>query len=238
MILPKIDLPVYTIELPVSKQELKFRPYTVKEQKLLMMATESDEESTLVDTILQVATNCVISDINVSELPVTDVEFLFYQLRARSESELVHLKYQCKKKINENICGHVLNHDLNLLTDLTVSEVYDSTIQITDKIGIKLKHQTFKVDVLGDKTPSPEELFSIISDNIDFIYDEVSTYQISEIPKTAVVEFLSQLSTSQYKKVEDFFANEPKIYKELSITCPKCGTVHNIKVEDIFDFFY
>jgi hypothetical protein len=236
--LPKIDLPTYSIELPISKQQIKFRPYTVKEQKLLMMAVESSSEETLVDTILQVVSNCVVTDINAKELPLTDVEFIFYQLRARSESEIVQLKYKCEKKIDGTSCGNVLRHELNLITDLEISEGLDPTIQITDSIGIQLKHQRFEVDTLKNvKLPTPEQVFEVVANNVDFIFDKESTYPVSDLPVKHVVEFLSQLSTTQYEKIEKFFLNEPKIYKSLQITCNKCGTVHDIKVEDIFDFF-
>jgi hypothetical protein len=238
-ILPTIDVPTYNVKLPVSKQEITFRPYTVKENKLLMMATEAGDKESLVNAVTQIVSNCVLSKINTKELPITDVEFIFYQLRARSESEIVNLRYRCENIIDDNkVCGNYMEHRLNLLTDLEVSDGLSDTIELTDTIGIKLKHQKFEVDKLDNiEIPTPEQLFEAVVENIDFIFDKNSSYQVSDLPKSHVVEFLSQLSTKQYAKIEDFFLNEPKIQKNIQITCKKCGMVHDIKVEDIFDFF-
>jgi hypothetical protein len=237
-LLPKINLPTYTINLPVSKQQVKIKPYTVKEQKLLLMATESGDKNFLVDTILQIVNNCIVNPIDARELPITDVEYVFYQLRARSQSEIVNLRYKCENKVDGNICGNIMTHDLNLLTDLEISEPLSPTIELDNKIGIKLKHQKFEKDKLETKnTPTPEELFELIAANIEFIYDEKSSYSPKDVPIENVIEFLGELNTKQYEKIEEFFLNEPKIYKNLQITCKKCGTVHNITVEDIFDFF-
>ena len=237
-LLPKLDSPTYSITLPVSKQLIKIKPYTVKEQKLLLMATESGDKNFLVDTILQIVNNCIITPVDARELPITDVEYVFYQLRARSQSELVNLRYKCENKVDGIVCGNIMTHNLNLLTDLEVSESLSPTIELDHKIGIKLKHQKFEKDKLENtEIPTPEQLFELIAKNIEFIYDEKSSYNPKDVPFENIIEFLGQLNTKQYEKIEQFFLNEPKIYKNLQITCKKCGTVHDITVEDIFDFF-
>ena len=97
--LPKIDVPVYSVELPSTKEKVTFRPFLVKEQKLFLMNTENNDPQETVKVIRQVLKNCVLSDINVDELPVFDIEFLFMNLRARSVSEVVNLKYKCNNAI-------------------------------------------------------------------------------------------------------------------------------------------
>jgi hypothetical protein len=237
-LLPSIDSPVYTLELPVSKQTIKFRPYVVKEKKLLLMATESDDKNSLIDTIAQIVGNCVLSPINTKELPITDVEFIFYNLRARSESEIVELKYRCENYVNGEMCGNVMHHGLNLLDNLQISDPLPSTIKLDEKLGIKLKHQKFEIDTIQNKDlPTPQELFELIAKNIELIYDDKSTFNTSEIPINKLIDWLGNLSIEQYAKIEEFYFNEPKIHKEIIITCKKCGTIHNIDVEDIIDFF-
>lgn len=236
--LPRIDSPTYTIKLPVSKIDIKIRPYTVKEQKILLMASESRDEDDLVDTILQIVNNCVVTPIKVHDLPLSDVEYIFYQLRARSQSENVDLRYKCESNINGQKCGNVMEHQLNLLTDLEVTEGVPSTIKLTDKIGIKLKHQKFEKDPLKNvEIPSPEQLFTLIAKNVEIIFDDQQTYNAADLKIDDIVEFLGGLSTSQYEKIEEFFLKEPKIHKRLELTCKKCGTIHNVDVEDVFDFF-
>lgn len=238
MNLPKIDLPTYSLTLPISKIQVKFRPYLVKELKILNMAKESGDKNALVDAISQIVSNCTVNDIDVSNLPITDTEYYFYNLRARSESEIVKLKYRCETEINGRICNGIMDHDLNLLTDL---EIYDpnisNIIEVTDTIGIKLKHQKFEKDNITTDIPTPDELFELIAKNVDFIYDENSQYSASDIPLQQIIQWISELPSEKYKSIENFFLNEPKVVKHLNMTCNKCGTAHEILVEDIFDFF-
>lgn len=237
-LLPKIDTPIFTTTLPITKQSIQYRPYTVKEQKILLMATESNENNSLIDAILQIVNNCTLSNIDVFSLPITDIEFLFYQLRARSQSEVVELKYKCENKKGNTVCNNIMKHDLNLLNDLEITEGLPTTIQLTDSIGIKLKHQKFEKNKINDSgIINPLELFEIIAKNVDFIFDKESMYSSNDIPLDKIVEFLETLSTDQYKKIEDFYINAPKITKKLNLTCSKCSFDHKIEVENIFDFF-
>ena len=234
--LPVIDTPIYNAMLPVSKQEVNFRPYVVKEQKILLMAVESKEQRAIIEAIAQIVGNCVLSKIDTRTLPVTDVEFLFYNIRARSQSETVDLQYKCHNVVGDDICGGKMYHKLNLLTDLEVSEALPSLIQITDTIGVKLNHQKFEItSIIGELTPEQE--FNIVAKNIDYIYDETSSYSSKDVSLTELVAWLENLTMDQYFKIGEFYANEPKIYKNIILNCKKCGTEHKLEVEDIFDFF-
>ena len=235
-ILPVIDTPIYNAMLPVSKQEVKFRPYVVKEQKLLLMAVESKEQRAIIETIAQIVGNCVLSKIDTRTLPVTDVEFLFYNIRARSQSETVDLQYKCNNVVDDDICGGRMYHKLNLLTDLEVSEALPNIIQITDKIGVKLNHQKFEItSIIGELTPEQE--FDLVAKNIDYIYDEKSSYNAKDVSLAELVSWLENLTMDQYFKIGEFYANEPRIYKRIILNCKKCGVEHKLDVEDIFDFF-
>ena len=234
--LPVIDTPIYNAMLPVSKQEVNFRPYVVKEQKILLMAVESKEQRAIIEAIAQIVGNCVLSKIDTRTLPVTDVEFLFYNIRARSQSETVDLQYKCHNVVGDDICGGKMYHKLNLLTDLEVSEALPSLIQITDTIGVKLNHQKFEItSIIGELTPEQE--FNIVAKNIDYIYDETSSYSSKDVSLTELVAWLENLTMDQYFKIGEFYANEPRIYKKIILNCKKCGVNHNLEVEDIFDFF-
>lgn len=236
--LPKIDTPIFTTDLPITKQSIKYRAYTVKEQKILLMAVESEDKNSLIDAILQIVNNCVLSNIDIFKLPIVDIEFLFYQLRARSQSEIVELKYRCENKIDSVVCNNIMKHNLNLLTDLEVTEGVSDIIQLTDTIGIKLKHQKFeKNNINSSAVLNPLQLFELIAKHVDFIFDKNSMYSSNDIPLEKIVEFLESLSTEQYKKIEDFFIKEPVIKKTIELTCSRCKFEHKIEVENIFDFF-
>lgn len=238
-VLPTIDLPTYTLKLPVCGETVKFRPYLVKEQKLLTMAKESENKNSLVDAIFQILENCVVSAIVVRDLPITDIEFLFYNIRARSESEVVDLRYRCENPVDGSQCGNIMEHELNLLTGLDiVDNDISPIIEVGEHVGIKLKHQKFEYDVLDDgKVPTPSELFNIIAKNVECIYNKDSSFNASDVPLSEIVDWIGNLPTEKYAKIEHFFLNEPKIVKHLEIKCTKCGMLHNITVEDIFDFF-
>jgi hypothetical protein len=238
-LLPKIDMPTYTVKLPISELTVKYRPYNVKEQKILAMAKESGDNNSLVDAIIQIAQNCCVDNTtDVADLPLNDVEFLFYQLRARSESEILELKYRCENLVEDKKCNNIMEYELNLLTELEVTKPDVSPIiEVTDKIGLKLRHQRFEKDIIGDKLPTPQEVLEIIAKNVEFIYDENSAYSGKDVPLQNIVDWIGELPPEKYVKIEEFFANEPKIIKKLDIKCTKCGFDHSIEVRDIFDFF-
>jgi hypothetical protein len=240
-VLPKIDVPTYTVKLPISEVSVKYRPYNVKEQKILTMAKESGDNDSLVDAILQVSINCVIGTTDISQLPLADVEFLFYQLRARSESEIVELRYKCENKIEgDKKCNNIMEYDLNLLTEIEVAKTENLSplIEITDKIGVKLYYERFEKSAIQAGTvPTPQQILEIIAKNIEFIYDENSAYSAKDIPLQNIVDWVGELPPEKYIKIEEFFANKPKLIKKLDIKCNKCGFDHKIEVRDIFDFF-
>lgn len=140
--LPKIDVPIYTIKLLSNKKELRFRPFSVKEEKLFLMANESEELDTVVDTIKQILTNCIIDEFDVESLPMFDLEYLFLNIRARSISEIVDLKYKCNNKVTdesgeEKTCGNIVEIQLNVLEiEPEKNESHTNKIEITDKLGI------------------------------------------------------------------------------------------------------
>ena len=143
--LPKIDVPVYEIKLPSTGEPIKFRPFTVKEEKLFLMAYEAEDVKYSVDTIFQVLENCVISDVDIKELPTFDIEFLFLNLRARSIGELVKLKYRCNNDVGTqeepNKCNNSVEIELNVLeVEPTKNPNHTNTIKLSDELGIVMKY--------------------------------------------------------------------------------------------------
>lgn len=235
-ILPTLEAPTFLVTLPISQKVIKFRPYFVKEKKLLMMAVESKDNKSLVEAVRQLFEVCVISG-DISDLCIVDSEYLFYNIRARSESETVDLRYNCEAEFEEKKCKNVLQVELNLLTDLEVSPGLDSIITTSDGRGIKLKHERFDVNSVGEeKLYTPDEIFSMVADNVDYIFDENSTYKVTDIPKKDLIEWLERLKPAEFAKIEDFFTYPPSIRKVFEVKCNKCGTEHSIVVEDIFSF--
>lgn len=242
MKLPEITHPTYTITLPKSKHQIRFRPYLVKEQKILMLAIESKDENAILDAIMQILNNCLLdSNVNLSEYCQVDVEYYFYQLRARTYSETITPKYRCNNVVDDKKCNNVMEASFNLTEDLDFINLdVDPLIPITDTIGIKLRVPYFNIDDidLDIEDLSTDDYFKEIVKNIEFIYDENNTYRIDESNFDETVKFLEQLSSEQFLKIKEFFSKLPKIVKILDVTCDKCGFEHKIVVEDIFDFFF
>jgi hypothetical protein len=239
MSLPKINAPVYQVELPISKKKIKFRPFTVKEQKILLMAVENDESVFTVDNIKQLITNCCLSDIDVDKLSIIDVEFFFVNLRARSVGEIIETNYRCDNELDDGTyCHNRMKVEYNLL-DINVNdpEIVDQ-IQLTPTIGVKMNYPGYSViEKLKTSKGLSELTFDFIISCMEFIYDKNDVYQISDYKKEELYEFLESLTLDQFKKIEDYFTRIPKLQKKLDIKCDKCGFEHKITIEGLENFF-
>ena len=240
MALPRIDTPVYDLELPLSKKTIKFRPFLVKEQKNLMMAMEADDKETIEKNIRQVLTNCTLTEgIVIDKLPVIDVEYYFLNLRARSVGEIVENKYICTNEVDGVQCDNKMAVKFNIL-DVKVEFDPESSdeIKINDKIVIKMKYPEFSlVKKLSDKESAVDVAFEVVLDSIDYIYDGEQYYYAAETPKAELMEFIESLNQDQFSKLEEFFNHLPKMNKKIEMKCSKCGFDHTISMEGLESFF-
>ena len=240
MALPKIDTPVYEVTLPLSKKNIQFRPFLVKEQKNLMMAMEADDSETIERNIRQVLHNCTLTEnVEINKLPVTDIEYYFLQLRARSVGEMVENKYVCTNIVDDKECGNRMEASFNILEiEVEINPDIKDIIKLTDKIAIKLKYPEFSiVEKLKKKDSAVEVAFEIIVDSIEYIFDGEQYYYANETPKEELMEFLESLNQDQFSKLEEFFNNLPKMNKKLDVKCNKCGFDHSIAMEGLESFF-
>ena len=239
MALPKIDAPTYELELPISKKKIKYRPFLVKEQKILLMAMESNESDVIETNIRQILQNCSVTEIDIDSLPLIDIEYYFLNLRAKSVGEIVESKYKCENVVNDKVCGNMMETQFNL-TDIKVEmpKEMNDLIPITDKVGIKMKFPDYSVINSIRKTETITDIaFELILDCIDYIYDEDNLYYAKESSKEELMAFLESLTKEQFDKVEEFINNLPKLEKTIEIKCSKCGFDHRINVEGLDDFF-
>ena len=240
MALPKIDSPVYDIQLPLSKKQIRFRPFLVKEQKNLLMAMEADDADTIERNIRQVLTNCTITDnIDIDKLPVVDVEYYFLNLRARSVGEIVDGDYVCNNQVDGQECGGKMKMSFNLLEiQVDMDPNRKDIIPINDKISIKLKYPEFSlVTKLKEKESAVDIAFEIIADSIEYVFDGEQYYYANETPRDEMLQFLESLNQDQFKKLEDFFDQLPTLNKTVDMKCSKCGFDHKIKMQGLASFF-
>ena len=240
MALPKIDTPIYNLTLPLSKKEITFRPFLVKEQKNLLMAMESNDKESIERNIRQVIYNCTLTKgVDIDRLPVIDVEFYFLNLRARSVGEMVENKYRCDNIVEESSCGNIMESEFNIL-DIKVTNIKDGddVIQITDKVSMKLKYPEYSiVSRLSNLESISDIAFEMIADSVDYIYDGEQMYYARETSREELIEFIESLNTNQFKKIEEFFSDLPKLEKKIEMRCMKCGFQHSLDVQGLESFF-
>lgn len=240
MALPKIDTPIYELDLPLSKKHVRFRPFLVKEQKNLLMAMESGDSKSIEQNVKQVLNNCTVTEnIDIEKLPVLDVEFYFLNLRARSVGEIVENKYRCDNQVDDSACGNIMETSLNLL-DIKIEGVKENNdvIQLTDTISIKLKYPEFSViNKLSKLSDVSDIAFEMIAESVEYIFDGEQFYYAKETTTEELVEFIEGLNQQQFAKIEDFFANLPKLEKKIEMKCSRCGFEHKLDVEGLESFF-
>lgn len=240
--LPKIDVPVYEIKLPSNGQSVRFRPFTVKEEKLFLMAYESNDAKYSVDTIIQVLNNCVVGDVDIKELPTFDIEYLFLNLRARSVGEIVKLKYRCNNEVGTEEepkkCNSSVEMELNVLEiEASKNVEHSSKIEITENLGIVMKYP--KMGLIKDNTDAEDfnSVLDLIINCIDYIYDKDNLYYSKDSTKEELTEFLDSLQTKDLEKIKEFFDTMPKLKKMVDFECKKCGYKENIELEGLQSFF-
>lgn len=244
MILPKIAVPEYECILPSNKKKVRFRPFLVKEQKLLLMASESIEVKDVVDSIKQVVKNCLLDELDVDGLPVFDLEFLFLNLRARSVSEVVKVKYKCNNIIgqkedgDDKRCENIVDIEVNVLEiHPEFGENHTNKIVLTDKLGIVFKYPTFEmIESMADKEEN-DAIFNLITKCVDYIYDDESIYYSKDITEQEIIDFIDGLTQEHLEKIKEFFDTMPKVKKTVSFDCKKCGHHEDIEIEGVQNFF-
>lgn len=240
MALPKLEVPTYELELPLSKKKIKYRPFLVKEQKNLLMAMESGDATTIQHNVREILDVCTLSKgIDIDELPILDVEYYFINLRAKSVGEVVESKYRCNNEVEGVECGNIMEANVDL-TD--IKPVFDKEvspeIQLTDKIVLKMRYPQFGVikDSINLENIT-DVTFNMIANSIEYIYDGEQFHYAKETTKEDLIEFVEQLNQQQFEKIEAFFEAMPKMTKKIDMKCKKCGFHHEMEVEGLESFF-
>jgi hypothetical protein len=240
MALPRLDIPTYELELPISKKKIKYRPFLVKEQRNLFMALESNDSDSMQQSIKDILYNCTLTEnVDFDKLPIVDVEYYFINLRAKSVGEVVQSKYRCNNEVGDKECGNIMENQLNLTDIKPVREKeISSDIQLTDKVSIKMKYPEFG---MVKNTLKIEDIttitFNMIASSIESIYDGEQFHYPSEAAEGEMLEFVETMNQQQFEKVEEFFNNLPKLKTNVRMTCSKCGFMHDIPVEGMESFF-
>jgi len=250
MPLPKIDLPIFEIKLVSEPNPIKFRPFLVKEEKLLLMALQTEEEQTILNTVKQVINNCLVDELDINKLPIFDIEYLFLNIRARSVGETVETTYVCRNITETGIneqgeevgveCKHLMCIKINLLDIKPPIDDLPTKIYITKDVGIKLNYptlETFKSVKNLILSEDAEQIYELVFDCTEYIFDSENVYYSKESSLEEFKQFLESLTQEQFDKILEFFNKLPTIKKDVKHVCEKCSFEHNLVLEGLNDFF-
>lgn len=207
------------------------------------MASESDDPNATFLAIKQIINNCCLTEIDVEDLPVTDLEFFFLNLRARSVGEIVDLQYKCNNKVKndkdeEHECGNLVKLKVNVLEiQPQIDPDHTNKIELSPKLGIVMRYPTMSMmeNIEGDD--DVQRITGVLLQCVDFIYDDENIYYKKDISTEELTEFFDNMTREQFAKVQKFFETLPKISKDLDFKCSKCGYHENINIEGIQNFF-
>jgi len=238
--LPKLQHPTFELKIPSSGNKYLFRPYTVKEQKILLTVKDSEDENEVTDLLNQLISSCCMSkDCNPKKLAYFDIEYIFLKLRAKSVGEVVDLSYKCNNTVNDTPCGTTNSFPINLDKVEVVFDNKDAnTFEIQDGLTVKMNYPTLSTMNLVEKynkTKDLDNLIQAIVNSLDYISDDSGTYD-TFTPEEAT-EFITGLNINSFEKFLTFFISLPKIKEKIEFKCSKCGYSDDIWVSGLLDFF-
>ena len=236
MALPKLTTPTYELEIPSTDAKIKYRPFLVKEEKILMMAMESKKSADIVQAVKDIVSECTFNKVNMSDLPMFDVEYIFLQIRSKSVGEVSNLKLLCSDD-GKTYADVELN--LNEVK-VQVGDDHTNKIELDNGMGMIMTYPTidsFKDSGIRDINPS--NMLEVIGGCIMQIYEKngEKTYDPKDQTKKELMEFVEQLNTKQFKEVQKFFETMPKLKHEITIKNPKTKKESKVTLTGLNDFF-
>jgi ribosomal protein L44E len=235
--LPKLNTPTYELTIPSTGKMVSYRPYLVKEEKILMLALESGDERQMVRAIRDVISACTNDEVDMSRIAMSDMEYIFTQLRSKSVGETVQIGMKCSE------CEASNETELNL-ENVRVSSPEDisDTIELTDTIGVKMKYPS--VDKVLNSTNDNNEnvstvdrIFDLLIDCIDSIYSGEELFDASTQPRKEITEFIDSLNAEQFTRVRRFVENIPTAQIDVSFKCKECGHNNDSVLRGLANFF-
>jgi CRISPR/Cas system CSM-associated protein Csm2 small subunit len=236
MALPSLGYPTYELELPSSGKTVKYRPFLVKEEKVLLLALESSEEKQITNAVKDLIKNCVLSRIKVDSLPSFDLEYLFLRIRGASIGEVISLTVTC---LDDNETTVEAQININEV-EVEKPEGHDRKIMFDEESGIVMNYPSMKQFIDREflrKDMKTEEVYGFIADSIDQIFQGEEVYDSTTTTKKEFREFVDSLTTKQFEKIQQFYATSPKLSHTFTVTNPKTGEPSTYTIEGLQSFF-
>ena len=240
MPLPTVATPTYELKLPSSNKKIKYRPFLVKEEKVLIIALESKSQFEITNAVKDVLKQCILTKgIDVDELPTFDIEYIFLNIRAKSIGEAIKVRVTCPDDGETEIPVTVYVDEIKVVK----SKDHKIDIVLDDKMTLRMKYPSINqfietnFDVNEDPKENVNKTFKIISECIDTIYTQEDAWDAKDYTSKERVEFIEQLNSKQYKEVEKFFATMPKLSHKIEVTNPNTKKKNSVVLEGLADFF-
>jgi hypothetical protein len=232
MALPQIDVPLYDVQLISIEGKVTYRPFLVKEKKILMAASESSNEDAAILAVKQIITNCTFGKLDVDRLALFEIQYLFLKIRSKSIGEVADFKFKCPN------CAAYVHSKINFdEIKINKNPNHQNKIMINDSVGMVLKYPGISVQTLP-KDIKPEDLdIKILINCIDYIFDQNQIYYSKDCTNQELEGFVENLTEVQYKKIEEFFETIPSLSHSIKYKCKECNHVGDYKVDDFYSFF-
>ena len=236
MALPTMDLPTYELEIPSTKKKIRYRPFLVKEEKVLLLAIESNDDKNIRDAVLGLLKACIQSRVKIENLATFDLEYIFLNIRAVSVGEIVEMNVTCQDDEETQV-----RYNLNLTeAQVIFPEGHSNKIMLTDTTGVIMKYPSFDRFVngqFGDGSVDENEVIKIIAESIDQIFQGEEVYDDSTTSKKEFIQFVESLTNQQLEKVQQFFETSPRLEKTIKVTNPKTGVESQYTLRGLQSFF-
>ena len=239
MPLPKINTPTYEMELPSSGKKIKYRPFLVKEEKILLIALETEDMKQISDGLIQILNNCIITrGIKVQSLATFDIEYLFLNVRARSVGETVEIQLSCPDDGETTVDVEI---DIDLIK-VQKSKEHKNIIKLDDAYSMKLRYPSFEQFIgnnfeINDNVSDVTKSLDMITSCIEMVYDKEESWSASECSKKELTEFVDQLNSKQFKEIEKFFETMPKLSHTVKLKNPNTNVESDVVLEGLASFF-
>ena len=240
MPLPTIETPTYELKMPSSGKKIKYRPFLVKEEKILIIALESRNQNEITNAVKDVLKKCILTrGVKVDDLPTFDIEYIFLNIRAKSIGEDIRLTVTCPDDRQTQVPVTIYVDEIKVIKP----EGHTTDVVIDDKLTLRMKYPSlnqfvesnFEVDddpeVLVNKT------FKVVADCMDTVFTEEDAWEAKDYTSAERVKFVEQLNSKQYKKVENFFATMPKLSHTIEVVNPNTKKKSSVVLEGLADFF-
>lgn len=230
--LPQVDVPLIEIELYSTKDIVNFRPFLVKEEKMLVMASETNDINDMMKATQQIVTNCSFGKVDGDELPLFELQRIFLKLRSASISNAIELNMVCGD------CGTKYNHELNLEDlELTTDENHVNPIKLADNLAVEMKYPDAKEMAELLEGDDNESIYSLVAKSIKTIYDYDESIDCNDMAEVEMYQWIENLPATHFEKIREFFETMPALEHLIEFKCVECGKENYLNLNGYVNFF-